>query len=184
MFFPVLVSTVAVGITFQVLMHPTNGLINKTIEVIGVAGPKWLTDPQIALMSVAFVDVWQGVGLAMVIFIAGILSIPPELNESVAVDGGGAWARFRYITLPLSKPATFTVILLSLIGGLRRFELIWTMTRGGPGFTTDVLTSTIYKQYQAGFYGLSTAGNVILFILVSLLVFPLYWFLRRRELRS
>ena len=183
-FFPVLVSTVAVGITFQVLMHPTNGLINRTIEVFGVAGPKWLTDPQIALMSVAFVDIWQGVGLAMVIFIAGILSIPPELNESVAVDGGGAWARFRYVTLPLSKPATFTVILLALIGGLRRFELIWTMTGGGPGFTTDVLSSTIFKQYQAGFYGLSTAGNVILFILVTLLVFPLNWFLRRRELRS
>ncbi len=183
-FFPVLVSTVAVGITFKVLMHPTDGLINKTIDVIGFAGPKWLTDPQIALLSVAFVDVWKGVGLAMVIFIAGILSIPPELNESVAVDGGGAWARFRYVTLPLSKPATFTVILLSFIGGLRTFDLIWTMTGGGPGYTTDVLTSTIFKQYQAGFYGLSTAGNVILFLLVTLLVFPLNWFLRRRELRS
>ena len=125
---------------------------------------------------------WKGVGLAMVIFIAGILSIPPELYESVAVDGGGAWARFRYVILPLSKPATFTVILLSFVGGLRTFDLIWTMTGGGPGFTTDVLTSTIYKQYQAGFYGLSTAGNVVLFVLVTLLVFPLNWFLRRKEL--
>ena len=183
-FFPVLVSTVAVGITFKVLMHPTDGLINKTIDVLGFTGPQWLTDPQIALLSVALVDVWKGVGLAMVIYIAGILSIPPELNESVSVDGGGAWARFRYVTLPLSKPATFTVILLSFISGLRTFDLIWTMTRGGPGFTTDVIASTIYKQYQAGFYGLSTAGNVILFVLVAALVFPLNWFLRRRELSS
>ena len=100
------------------------------------------------------------------------------------MDGGGAWARFRYIILPLSKPATFTVILLSFVGGLRTFDLIWTMTGGGPGFTTDVITSTIYKQYQAGFYGLSTAGNVILFVLVTAIVFPLNFVLRRNELAS
>ena len=181
-FFPVLVSTVAVGITFERLMHPSSGLLNQGLGVVGINGPKWLTDPNIALLSVAFVDVWQGVGLALVIFIAGILSIPQELYESVAVDGGGSWDRFRYVILPLSRPATFTVILLSFVGGLRRFDLIWTMTGGGPGFTTDVIASTVYKQYQAGFYGLSTAGNVVLFILVMILVFPLNWFLRRKEL--
>lgn len=183
-FFPVLVSTVAVGITFKVMMHPSDGLLNQAIGVVGFAGPDWLTDPQIALLSVALVDVWKGVGFAMVIYIAGILSIPQELHEAVAVDGGGAWAQFRYVTLPLSKPATFTVLILSFVSGLRTFDLIWTMTRGGPGYTTDVLTSTIYKQYQAGFYGLSTAGNVVLFVLVSALAFPLNWYLRRRELRS
>jgi raffinose/stachyose/melibiose transport system permease protein len=181
-FFPVVVSTVAVGITFKVMMHPTDGLLNKTIDVVGFAGPHWLTDPQIALLSVALVDVWKGVGLAMVIYIAGILSIPQELHEAVAVDRGGAWAQFRYVTLPLSRPATFTVLILSFVSGLRTFDLIWTMTNGGPGYTTDVLTSTIFKQYQAGFYGLSTAGNVVLFILVTALVLPLNWYLRRREL--
>lgn len=181
-FFPVLVSVVAVGITFERLMHPSTGLINTALATIGVDGPKWLTDPHIALLSVAFVDVWQGVGLALVIFIAGILSVPSELLESCMVDGGGAWARFRWVILPMSKPATFTVILLSFVGGLRRFDLIWTMTGGGPGFTTDVIASTVYKQYQAGFYGLSTAGNVVLFVLVTMLVFPLNWFMRRREL--
>jgi raffinose/stachyose/melibiose transport system permease protein len=163
-------------------MHPSTGLINQGLGAVGVDGPKWLTDPQIALLSVAFVDVWQGVGLALVIMIAGILSVPTELYESVAIDGGGAWARFRYVILPLSKAATFTVILLSFVSGLRRFDLIWTMTGGGPGFTTDVIASTVYKQYQAGFYGLSTAGNVVLFVLVTILVFPLNWFMRRKEL--
>ena len=181
-FFPVLISTVAVGITFERLMHPSTGLINQALGTVGVDGPKWLTDPSIALLSVAFVDVWQGVGLALVILIAGILSIPTELYESVAIDGGGAWARFRHVILPLSKPATFTVILLSFVSGLRRFDLIWTMTGGGPGFTTDVIASTVYKQYQAGFYGLSTAGNVVLFVLVMVLVIPLNWFMRRKEL--
>jgi raffinose/stachyose/melibiose transport system permease protein len=183
-FFPVLVSTVAVGITFRVLMHPTDGLINQTLSVAGLDGPSWLTDPQYALLSVALVDVWQGVGLALVIYIAGILAVPQELYESVAVDGGGGWARIRYVILPLSKPATFTVILLSFVGGLRRFDLIWTMTGGGPGFTTDVLASTVYKQYQAGFYGLSTAGNVVMFVLVTMMVVPLNMYLRRRELAT
>ena len=74
-----------------------------------------------------------------------------------------------------------TVIILSLIGGLRSFDLIWAMTRGGPGFTSDVIASVIYKQYQAGFYGLSTAGNVVLFIVVTAIILPLSWFLNRKE---
>jgi raffinose/stachyose/melibiose transport system permease protein len=180
-FFPVLVSTVAVGITFAVLMHPSRGLINTALESVGIDGPSWLTDPSIALLSVALVDVWKGVGIALVIFIAGILSIPEEYFDAVKLEGG-AWARFRHVIVPLSRNATFTVILLSFIGGLRTFDLIWTMTRGGPGFTTDVLTSTIYKQYQAGFYGLATAGNVILFIGVTLIVYPLMRFFARREI--
>jgi raffinose/stachyose/melibiose transport system permease protein len=73
------------------------------------------------------------------------------------------------------------VIILSLIGGLRSFDLIWSMTRGGAGFTSDVIASVIYKQYQAGFYGLSTAGNVVLFLLVTAIVFPLNRYLTRRE---
>ena len=100
---------------------------------------------------------------------------------AVHVDGGGAWDKFRNITLPLSRPATFSVILLSLIGGLRSFDLIWAMTKGGPGFTSDVIASVIYKQYQAGFYGLSTAGNVVLFLLVTAIIFPLSRFLNRKE---
>ena len=180
-FFPVLVSTVAVGITFAVLMHPSRGVINVALAAFGVDGPGWLTNPDIALLSVAFVDVWKGVGIAMVIFIAGILSIPEEYSDAARLEGG-AWVRFRHVIIPLSRNATFTVILLSFISGLRTFDLIWTMTRGGPGFSTDVLTSTIYKQYQAGFYGLATAGNVILFIAVTALVYPLMRFFSKREL--
>ncbi len=180
-FFPVLVSTVAVGITFAVLMHPSQGLINKTIDFFGGHGPAWLTNPQIALFSVAFVDIWKGVGLALVIFMAGILSIPEEYFDAVRLDGG-AWAKFRHVIVPLSRNATFTVILLSFIGGLRSFDLIWTMTRGGPGFSTDVIASTIYKEYQAGFYGLSTAGNVILFLAVIAIIYPLNWYFNRKEM--
>jgi raffinose/stachyose/melibiose transport system permease protein len=182
-FFPVLVSAVGVGLTFKMLMDPEDGLINQALATLGVAGPGWLTDPQWALYSVALTDVWKGLGLAVVIYIAGITAIPQEYYEAASTDGAGGWATFRHIILPLSFPATSTVILLSLIGGLRSFDLIWAMTGGGPGFTSDVIGSVIYKQYQAGFYGLSTAGNVILFILVAAIIFPLQRILTKREVQ-
>lgn len=183
-FFPVLVSTIGVGITFTVLMHPSNGMINHGLDLIGIKGPAWLTNPRYALISVALVDVWKGVGLATVIYIAGIVSIPAEYYEAAKVDGANAFQRFRSITLPLARPATVTVIILSLIGGLRSFDLIWSMTKGGPGFTSDVIASVIYKQYQAGFYGLSTAGNVVLFLLVAAIIIPLSIFLNRKEVEA
>jgi raffinose/stachyose/melibiose transport system permease protein len=180
-FFPVLVSTIGVGITFRVLMDPFDGLINNALATLGIDGPGWLTDPRWALFSVALVDVWKGVGLATLIFIAGIVAIPQEYFEAAKVDGASAWQTFWRVTVPLVQPATATVIILSLIGGLRSFDLIWAMTRGGPGFTSDVIASVIFKQYQAGFYGLSTAGNVILFLVVTAIVVPLFIWLNRRE---
>ena len=179
-FFPVLVSTIGVGITFKVLLDPFDGLVNGALASIGVEGPGWLTDPTWALFSVALVDVWKGVGLATLIYIAGIVAIPQEYYEAARVDGASGFQNFRFITLPLARPATVTVIILSLIGGLRSFDLIWTMTRGGPGFTSDVIASVIYKQYQAGFYGLSTAGNVVLIVVVAAIVVPLSFWLNRR----
>lgn len=180
-FFPVLVSTVAVGVTFSALMQPSAGLINTVLGAVGLPQPNWLGNPSLALYSVALVDVWKGIGIAMVIFIAGILSIPLDFFDTARLEGG-TWVKFRHVIIPLSRNATFTVILLSFIGGLRTFDLIWTMTRGGPGFASDVLTSVIYKKYQAGFYGLSTAGNVVLFILVTIIVYPLMRFFNRKEL--
>jgi raffinose/stachyose/melibiose transport system permease protein len=179
-FFPVLVSTIGVGVTFKVLLDPFDGLLNGALATIGIEGPGWLTDPAWALFSVALVDVWKGVGLATLIYIAGIVAIPQEYYEAARVDGASGLQNFRFITLPLSRPATVTVIILSLIGGLRSFDLIWTMTRGGPGFTSDVIASVIYKQYQAGFYGLSTAGNVVLIVVVAAIVVPVSIWLNRK----
>lgn len=181
-FFPVLLSTVGVGLTFQVLLDPFNGLVNTTWTALtGLDGPGWFTNPDIALLSVAAIDVWKGLGIATLIYIAGIAAIPNEYFEAARVDGASSWQVFRNIILPLSFPATSTVILLSLIGGLRSFDLIWTTTGGGPGFASDVIASVIYKQYQAGFYGLSTAGNVILFVVVTAIVYPLNRWLNSKE---
>lgn len=183
-FFPVLVSTIGVGITFAALMDPFDGLINTTLRLFGIDGPGWLTDPSLALLSVALVTVWKGLGVGTVIYMAGLVAIPQEYFEAARCDGAGRWAIFRRITLPLVSPATATVVLLALINGLRSFDLIWVTTRGGPGFSSDVIASVIYKQYQAGFYGLSTAGNVLLFIFVTAIVVPVFSFLNKRAVES
>lgn len=183
-FFPVLVSTIGIGITFTVMMHPTKGIINVTLETLGIPGPGWLTNPALALFSVALVDVWKGVGLATLIFIAGLAAISPDYYEAARIDGATRLQQFSRITLPLVRPATVIVVTLSLIGGLRSFDLIWAMTRGGPGFSSDVIASVIYKQYQAGFYGLSTAGNVILFALIAVIILPISLWFNRREVEE
>jgi raffinose/stachyose/melibiose transport system permease protein len=180
-FFPVLVSTIGVGITFTTLMHPTRGLINQALGTVGLPAVGWLTDASLALYSIAFVDLWKGIGLATVIYIAGLASISQDYYEAARIDGATRTQQFFRVTVPLVRPATVTVVTLSLIGGLRSFDLIWAMTRGGPGFSSDVLASVIYKQYQAGFYGLSTAGNVILFLLIALIILPLTAWFNRRE---
>ncbi len=179
-FFPVLVSTIGVGVMFTALLDPFDGLVNSLLDSVGVDGPGWFTDPNMALLTIAGVDVWKGLGIATLIYIAGLVTIPREYYEAAQLDGAGGWQQFRRITLPLAIPATGTVIILSLIGGLRTFDLIWATTGGGPGFASDVIASVIYKQYQAGFYGLSTAGNVVLFLTVTAIMLPIMIVINRK----
>lgn len=180
-FFPNLVSMVAVGLAFSYMMHPTKGLLNGVIQALGGQPIDFLGDPKIALLSIILVDVWKGLSISVVIYIAGIQSIDKTYYEAASIDGATPWQQLTNITLPLVAPSQNSIIILSLIGGLRTFELIWTMTGGGPGFATDVVASVIYKQYAAGFYGLSTAGNVVMLILISVIAFPLQHFLNKRE---
>lgn len=180
-FFPNLISTIAVGITFCALMHPSKGLINQVIAMFGGTGMDWLGNTNTALYAVILTDVWKGVGVATVIFIAGMQSIDKTYYEAASIDGATAWEQLKAITVPLSRPAMNSVIILAFIGGMRTFDLIWAMTGGGPGYATEVMASTVYKQYAAGFYGLSTAGNVIMFVVIALLAFPLQKFLLSKE---
>jgi len=182
-FFPVLVSTIGVGIMYKSLLDPFHGMVNAVLQFFGLGQPGWFTDPQLAIYTIAAVDIWKGVGIATLIFMAGIVAIPQEYFEAARIDGAGAWKTLREITMPLSRGATATVIILSLIGGLRSFDIIWATTGGGPGFTSDVIASVIYKEYQAGFYGLSAAGNVVLFLVVTVIMVPLTYVLNRRQVQ-
>ena len=180
-FFPVLVSTIGVGIMYKSLLDPFHGMVNAVLKFFGFPQPGWFTDPHLAIYTIAAVDIWKGVGIATLIFMAGIVAIPREYFEAARIDGAGPWETLRKITIPLSRGATATVIILSLIGGLRSFDIIWATTGGGPGFTSDVIASVIYKEYQAGFYGLSAAGNVLLFLVVTVIMVPLTYVLNRRQ---
>jgi raffinose/stachyose/melibiose transport system permease protein len=180
-FFPVLVSTIGVGFVFKSLLDPFHGMVNALLGAVGLPKPGWFTDPNLALGTIAGVDIWKGVGIATLIFMAGIVAIPSEYYEAARMDGASSWRLFRSITLPLSRPAIGTVVILSLIGGLRSFDIIWATTGGGPGFASDTIASVIYKEYQFGLYGLSSAGNVVLFLVVTVIMVPISWFINRRE---
>lgn len=180
-FFPNLVSTIAVGITFSVMMHPRRGLLNAFLALFGIGRVDWLGNVNLALGSVIMTDVWKGLGIATVIYIAGIQAIDRTYYEAASIDGANGWQKIISITFPLCRTSMNSVIILAFISGMRTFELIWSMTGGGPGFATDVMASIIYKQYAAGYWGLSTAGNVIMFILIAFLAFPLQKFLLNKE---
>ena len=180
-FFPNLISTVAVGIIFKALMHPSKGLFNEILGMAGISGVNWLGDRGAALYSVIAVDVWKGVGVATVIYIAGISAISKDYYEAASLDGATGWQQFWKITVPLCRSSMNSVIILAFIGGMRTFDLIWSMTGGGPGFATDTMASVIYKQYAAGFYGMSTAGNVIMFVIIAVIAFPLFNYLTSKE---
>lgn len=180
-FFPTLLSALAVGFTFKSLMHPTTGLINNALGVLGVGSIHWLTNDKIALFSVMGIDIWKGLGVATLIYITGIQSIPKDYYEAAKIDGASAGQSFRFITLPLIRTAMNSVITLSLIGGLRNFDLVYSTTGGGPGFATELMTTVTYRMFAAGLYGLSTVGNVVLFLIITAIAFPLYGYLGRKE---
>lgn len=179
-FFPTLLGNVVVAVAFQTILE-SKGILNQLLGVFGVEAIRWLTDKHFALFACTVVDIWKGIGTAAIIFIAGISAIPKMYFESAAIDGATSWQAFRRITLPLLIPTVNTVLTLSLIGGLRSYDLIYALTGGGPGYSTEVIGTIVYKLFSRGSYGLATAGNVILFAVVSIIVFPLNSLIAKRE---
>lgn len=179
-YFPTLLGFVVVGIAFSSLMHPS-GIINQGLAFFGISKVRWLINPDIALFSVILVDFWKGIGVTTVIYIAGLRAISPDYYEAAKIDGASRVQTFRFITLPMIISSINTVLTLSLIGGLKSYELILTMTEGGPGFSTEVLGLVVYRLFGQGMYGLATAGSVILFISISFIIFPLNHFVAKRE---
>jgi raffinose/stachyose/melibiose transport system permease protein len=181
-FFPNLLSSIAIGLAFKALLHPTRGLINLGLAIAGINGPDWLGNSSTALLAVILVDLWKGIGITTVIYLAGINAISPNYYEAASIDGANGFRSFFHITLPLCRPSMNTIIILSLINGMRTFDLVWAMTKGGPGYASDVLASVIYKEYVTGFYGLSTAGNVVMLVLISVIALPLFRYLTSKEI--
>ena len=182
-FFPHLVSNVAIGITFMALMHPSKGLFNALLSGMGLEKVKFLYSPETALPSVIFTDVWKGLSVSVVIYIAGLQAIDRTYYEAAQRDGANKAQTLWNITLPLVRPAMNTIIILSLIGGLKSFDLIKTMTDDGPGYSSTVLALTVYRQFSNGYYGMSTTGNIIMLVMISMISYPLQRYLLSKEVK-
>jgi multiple sugar transport system permease protein len=176
-FLPVVTSWVVVALMWKWLLNPTTGIVNWTLGLFGIAGPGWWTDPAWAMPSIIIASAWKDLGFVMVIFLAGLQAIPNDYYEAASVDGAGRWHRFRHVTLPLVSPATFFVVIISLINGFQVFDQVWVMTGGGPADATNVVVTDIVRNaFSYGRFGYASAMSWVLFgaiLLVTLLQFRL-----------
>jgi multiple sugar transport system permease protein len=167
-FLPVISSTVAVSLVWGWLYNQQFGLINYLLSLMGITGPAWLADTRTAMPAVIIMSIWKGLGYNMVIFLAGLQGIPQELYEAAEIDGAGAWARFRYVTLPLVSPTTFFVVVLSTIAAFQVFDQTYVMTGGGPAYSTTTLALFIYQNAFQWFHmGYAAALSYVLFAAVA-----------------
>lgn len=180
LFLPNVVSLVVVGLIWQFLLVDRIGVVNVLLSRIGLGGRSWLGNPDLALGSLLAVTIWFLMGFYMLIFLAGLQEIPRELYDAARIDGAGALRTFRDITLPLLKPTSFFVLLVSLVAavaGPQGFDLVYVMTSGGPANSTNLTTYYIFQQaFQYSNFGYSAAMAsflVLVLLLLSGLLFAL-----------
>ncbi len=173
-FLPVVVSGVVVTMLWQQLYGFDTGLLNRLLVKLGLQRVGWLTDPNIAMPSIALMATWKNVGLYIVLFLAGLQSVPPHYYEAAELEGASHWQKFRYITLPLINPTIFMVVVLSTIGGFSLFIEPYIMTGGGPLNSTLSAVLYIYKQgffyYHMGYaatLGFFFAALIMLVVLIQ-----------------
>ncbi|MDP8924029.1 MAG: sugar ABC transporter permease [Chloroflexota bacterium] len=181
LFSPYILSGAAVAVIWVYIFDPNYGLIRNLIGPLGLVAPNWLRDPFWAMPAVIIVYVWKTVGYSLVIFLAGLQAIPRELYEAAAIDGANAWQRFRNVTLPGLAPITFFLLVTGVLLTFQSFDIIHTLTRGGPINATNTL---IYYLYEQGFVGFKAgragvAAVVIFVILFTITVIQLRYLERR-----
>lgn len=169
-FAPVVTSIVAIAVVWRYLYKP-DGMVNSLLSVVGISGPDWLNDPNWSMPALILMAVWRNFGIPMVIFLAGLQSIPPELHEAAVVDGASRWRAFRSVTLPLLRPTTLIVAMLLSISYLQFFEEPFVMTSGGPLDSTTSISYYAYEQFGFGNYGLASAASYVLVTAIALLSF-------------
>lgn len=188
-FLPVVTSAVAVSVLWRWLYQPRFGLFNQLLRVVLVdtlhlsvnPNVQWLTSKELAMPSVMAMVIWQGLGYTMVIFMAGLTSIPHEFHEAAKIDGAGAWQRFRHITIPLLQPTMIFVLVTGLIGGMQVFTPMYVMTQGGPVNTTKTIVYHLYERaFSALRFGYASSLAFILFAIILAATLVQFRFLRTR----
>ena len=168
-FLPLVTSTVAVGLVWLWIYAPQGGLLNELLESVGIPPQRWISDPMWAMPSIILMSVWQGLGVSVIIFLAGLQSIPQEYLDAASVDGAGRWSRFRHITLPLLTPSLFFTGILGIIGSLQVFDQVYILAR--PGKPTEATITLVYFIYEEGFrffrMGSASAAAWVLFLIAA-----------------
>lgn len=167
-FSPQVMSYMIVGLVFRSLLNSQNGFVNIALKSIGLGSlaQNWLSDPTLAFVSVMAVDIWKGVGYIMVVVIAGLQVIPESYYEAAKMDGATYWQRVRTITIPLLVSVLINVTVLNLTYGFRVFDIIYSLTHGGPGHVTEVINTAVYAEFAKGNYAMGTTLSSVLFIFV------------------
>ncbi len=173
-FFPYITSIVAVAVVWNQLFSPDSGFINQSLRAIGIANPPgWTASTAWSMPAVIIVGTWREAGYYMLLFLAGLQTVPRELDEAAQVDGANAWQRFVSVTLPCLRPTTFFVTIILTIQSLKVFDLVLVLTNGGPGQSTLVLSQFIYNEgfvYNEFGYGAS-AAVVLFFVALAVTIF-------------
>ena len=172
---PLLINPVVVGLTWRMLLHAELGIVNYLLGLVGIGAVNWLGSAGVAFWTVVLVDIWHQVSFMAILLLAGLAALPREPYEAARMDGASAFRSFIHITLPLMRPVIMVALLLRLIFAIKTFDIIFIMTKGGPGTATDLIS---YFIYRAAFFGLdigrASAMSVALLLIVLALTAYLY----------
>jgi multiple sugar transport system permease protein len=167
---PMMLSPVVVGLFWRFMLDTQFGVINSMLGSIGLGSVEWLTNQRLALISVIVVDTWQWTPFIMLIALAGLTAVPKYLYEAAAIDRASEWFRFRHITLPLVWPLLLIGVMFRAIEAFRLFDLVYILTNGGPGVSTETLSFHVYKTAFLGFdTGLASAYGILMVVVVIIL---------------
>jgi multiple sugar transport system permease protein len=163
------------------MLNDTNGFVNQLLKAFGLGPVNWLTSPTPALISVIIVNVWIGIAFNFILLYGGLQAIPGDRYEAAAIDGARAWKRFWHVTLPGLRPVTGVLITLGFIYTLKQFDIIWILTRGGPGNASQLLSTwSYYESFVNDDFGRGAAVSDVLF-LISLVIVVVYSVRLRRQ---
>ena len=184
-FLPLVVSGVATGVLGSFMFDQYNGFVNKFLAVFGISGPDWQSNGHWAMVSLMLITVWQRVGFDMVIYLAGLQGVSPELLEAASLDGASAWKRFRSVVFPLLGPSTFFLLVMNIIYSFQVFDTVWSLTRGGPDYSTTTVVTLAYREafdeHGPQQLGYGAAVGIVIY-LVTLLITGVQWrFSRNRD---
>lgn len=179
-FLPVITSWVVVALVWRWLLNPSTGIVNTVLAWFGIEGPGWWADPAWSMPSIILASAWKDLGFVMVILLAGLQAINPDLYEAAEIDGAGWWRRLIGITLPMLSPSTFFVIVLSLINGFQVFDQVFVMTGGGPNNSSQVVVQQVYDlTFRYGQAGMASALSWLLFFVILVVTLIQFYGQRR-----